>query len=1469
MTKVNIGLDIGTGNTGYAVTDSEYKVISVKGKKALGVLSYDDANTAEQRRTFRTARRRLERRRLRITLLQEIFNDEIMQKDSNFLRRLSENDLHLEDRGVDGKYSLFNEKKYNDVKYYRQYPTIYHLRKALIEEGTDDIRLLYLGLHHIVKYRGHFLINGEIKECRDSTQYFQELNKYLDSRNASFDDTDNEDAKINIIHSLSMERLNDLFDLISGKGEITAELSREIQEKYVKSGKEFYKIRISKKDKKQKAYELLVAKTPAQRNIVNAMFGDKVNITTMFGSDMYRKDDVKGFYLSDELESCEDLNLIKDNPYDYGIINSLKQLYDWYILTDLLKGEENLSQAMINIYNTHKEDLKTLKSLINTYAPTEYDNVFGAKAGKDHTNYTSYIGGGRIGKDKIGTNGRLGVTVPYDVFRKYLKSVLEKIKNTEAVPIVAEIMEKLDNNEFLPKIVSKNNSAIPYQLNELELKKILEKAIAGGNFKFLEQQTDGLKNYEKIIKLLRFRIPYFVGPVKSYKDDTKRSKNAWAIRNGDGRITPWTFDALIDTEKSNEQFIKRMTNKCTYLKNANTLPKNSILFSKFVALSELNKLKINGEAIDVKLKQEIFDNVYMNRKPTIKNIIQYIKDTSLFGEDIKITGYDTEIKGNMNSYIAYERELGEKVDKYPEMVEKIIFLSTMHVDSKMIESSIRKEFGKYLTEDEIKRIKGFKYSGWGNLSKEFLEDGLGLMDNQGEYKNIIDIMYETNQNHQQIISNRMYNFEEALAKYNKLHNISLSNKITIEDVENMYCSPSVKRCVWQTFGLVKDILKQTKEVPQKVFIEVTRTNSDKLKNKKSQTRREKIQKVYEEARKIVAEYSNDDNRIITSLSLCTEELQKKSDSQLNSEKLYLYFMQLGKCMYSGRSIDIDDLFNGNNYDVDHIIPRANVKDDSLDNKVLVDQRINKDKTNIYPIPKEFRQEALWKTLYNAKLISDEKYSRLIRTSKITIEEQDKFINRQLVETSQIAICLKELLEHYFKINYTEPVEIVLSSARNVSTFRKNYGLTKSRDVNDFHHAFDAYYNVVVGDILNKEYNHNWKRIYSEKSGDMVYNNDDKSDNFENTINRAMSIDSGRLLKLVIAETATNNVQITKKIETKKGELFGATIFKADSSDKSKLYPRNSSKIIDEKETKPKSNVAKYGGYKSSGTAYFIVVDSKDKKGNSIRSIESISIYDDKMIMLNKKTYQEVFKEKNLIEAKIANISLPKSALKVGSLLDFGNYKLRLAGITGNSLVLHNANQLIVDNSINDYIKEISIVIEKANKKCRFISNKSEKEIALNEFVEEYNDQNKQRIVKENQSSKIILLSNEKNSQMYDLFVDKLSKHPYKDIPTYYKLKAVLTKSRNNFLTMNLYVQVSTLMKLIVAFQCNASKVDASNLWYEKVDNDKLIVEKGKVQHCSIEKNKNISKEKLIFISQSKSGLKINKIDLKQNFNNKK
>ena len=127
------------------------------------------------------------------------------------------------------------------------------------------------------------------------------------------------------------------------------------------------------------------------------------------------------------------------------------------------------------------------------------------------------------------------------------------------------------------------------------------------------------------------------------------------------------------------------------------------------------------------------------------------------------------------------------------------------------------------------------------------------------------------------------------------------------------------------------------------------------------------------------------------------------------------------------------------YDLDHIYPQSKVKDDSLDNMVLVCRVANGYKSDTYPLSEDIQKEhkELWSVLKANKMISDTKYERLVRVDGFTTDELTGFIARQLVETSQSVKTISKLLG---KLNTTS--RVVYSKAENVDQFKHNFGKIK-------------------------------------------------------------------------------------------------------------------------------------------------------------------------------------------------------------------------------------------------------------------------------------------------------------------------------------------------------------------------------------------------------------------------------------------
>lgn len=108
-----------------------------------------------------------------------------------------------------------------------------------------------------------------------------------------------------------------------------------------------------------------------------------------------------------------------------------------------------------------------------------------------------------------------------------------------------------------------------------------------------EKDESNLTVSERIVKMFEFQIPYYIGPISPIVNgDMKYSKNVWSVRKEAGKVYPWNFEQKIDTEESAQRFISRMVKHCTYIGGEEVLPKNSLLYEKFMVLNELNNLRI-------------------------------------------------------------------------------------------------------------------------------------------------------------------------------------------------------------------------------------------------------------------------------------------------------------------------------------------------------------------------------------------------------------------------------------------------------------------------------------------------------------------------------------------------------------------------------------------------------------------------------------------------------------------------------------------------------------------------------------------------------------------------------------------------------------------------------------------------------------------------------------------------------------
>ena len=205
------------------------------------------------------------------------------------------------------------------------------------------------------------------------------------------------------------------------------------------------------------------------------------------------------------------------------------------------------------------------------------------------------------------------------------------------------------------------------------------------------------------------------------------SGNAWVKRKEYGKVLPWNFEQKIDVKTSAEKFIEKMVNHCTYISGESVLPKNSLLYEKYMVLNELNNLKINGEYITPELKQSIYTDLFKKgKKVTAKHLEAYLKTKGIIENQsaVDISGIDGNFTNTLANYAKFAAVFGVEILTYEQekMAENIIFWSTVYGESKsFLKERIKEEYAGILSKEQIKRITGYKFKDWGRLSRSFLE----------------------------------------------------------------------------------------------------------------------------------------------------------------------------------------------------------------------------------------------------------------------------------------------------------------------------------------------------------------------------------------------------------------------------------------------------------------------------------------------------------------------------------------------------------------------------------------------------------------------------------------------------------------------------------------------------------------------------------------------------------------------------
>lgn len=1009
----NIGLDIGTSSVGYAMTDEKGRLLRFHKRPTYGSVLFEEAQTAKERRQKRSARRRLARRRKRIKLLQALVAPDVCAADPEFFLRMNESFLWSEDSKYEKLYAKLPKALFVDgTVSVETLPTIYHIRNELVKSTKQaDIRYVYLAMHHIIKYRGHFLMEGQTLSDigAEAPQKMQDLLELLtDPENFPCGFVPAENAAKEICHTMENHSLRGM-------------ARKEQIQKLLYAGK--------KKGSKETAQAL-----------ASLLLGYKGSLKALMGYESQTDAPEKTSLGAIEGET-EETYLAGMTEAQAEVFALMLELYRWQLFAEIRQNGQTISDTMVARYEKHGRDLEKLKAWVKAYQPDKFYALFrDDENAKGYAAYTDHLRKPKkFKKEKL-------QRCTQDEFYKVLKAMLTGNKDAEAAAAAQPMLEAIDEpNGFLPLQRINLNGQIPNQIQAEELVKILD--AQGKYYPTLRE------NREKILSICTFRLPYYVGPL--YQDKNSPFQK-WIVRDMTQPAYPWNFFDVVNQTKTAEGFIANLRNKCTYLPIEDVLPLHSLLYEEYLMLNELNRVRVKGNLIrDVQLKKRMMDELFAkNKSVSYKVFAKWLRQNSPYTDvtenDISGTQEPNKFTASLRTRYDLEKHGFTVNDQTTEQLETLVRWSTIFEDRSILKKLIQEKYPD-VTDTQLSFLVQRRYTGWGRLSEKLLAGVLGEYENQPA--TIMEVLRATNENFMQVLNNPQYHFQEKIAKERLMELGEPKEEIEYDEIRKLQVSPALKRGIWTAVRIVQELIEHQGCHPHAIYLENTREETPDEKKQRTQSRLNQVEQMYKE----LAE----DKTAEKVPSECWEVLKNCKDKKKLDDQQYLYLLQLGKSLYSGKPLDFDQL--SATTEIDHILPRCYIVDNSIENRALVLKGENQRKADNLLLADSIRdsQRPWWNYLRQKGFMGEKKFKNLTR-SMVSADDKQKFVARQLVETGQMVQCVTELFKRYYPDVHVSGIKAGLSSE-----LREQYGLYKIRELNDMHHAYDAFLAATMGNFVER------------------------------------------------------------------------------------------------------------------------------------------------------------------------------------------------------------------------------------------------------------------------------------------------------------------------------------------------------------------------------------------------------------------
>jgi CRISPR-associated endonuclease Csn1 len=448
---------------------------------------------------------------------------------------------------------------------------------------------------------------------------------------------------------------------------------------------------------------------------------------------------------------------------------------------------------------------------------------------------------------------------------------------------------------------------------------------------------------------------------------------------------------------------KHLVADCRFEKNNKTIPVSSPLFEITRIWQSVNQLEFDQYKLKINIKptqeqkEHLVQLLLKSKELSKSNLIKEMGLTKDYKCNLeKIIGHRTFFKlrkaiedkvpqaledGTLDKFFKFDPSLPlEQQESY-----QLWHLLYSIDDLLVTERALKKKFN--LSDEVISAIVDIQFQqGYGSLSAKALRKIVPYLSQGFLYS---DACEKAGYRHSDYLT-KEENLERSLDE--QLANVKRS------ELRN----PVVEKIINQTINLVNEILKHPHlGRPDEIRVELARDlrmNSEERKNHyKRQNESEKRNK---EVKETLEKYFKKEG-MTTSVSL------------KDMERLKLYEEIGGVSIYTGKKLKLSDLLNGS-LEVEHIIPRSRLFDDSFGNKTICEREVNQAKGSMTAFEfmksrseKEFEafQERVHRLADEGK-ISHKKMRHLLMPGDQIPKD---FISRNLNDTRYISREIKKRL----------------------------------------------------------------------------------------------------------------------------------------------------------------------------------------------------------------------------------------------------------------------------------------------------------------------------------------------------------------------------------------------------------------------------------------------------------------------------